>query len=258
MRIDLSRRPLFVIGTGRCGTTLLTELIQGPRIRCLKERQVQSRFPQFGNDHIFYMRYRGAIPEDTFLDFFRTARVSLLRALPPGHVYCEKIPHGQWAISEIRRIFPDAKFLEVHREGKDTVQSMIHAGWYAPDDARPRWVPRGLLDAWNEMSQFEKCCTRYAHTVAHTVFNRMTMSARDYLAISYEELMQQPECVLQRIEAFAGESLHRGQVELKPSHENWRQWTEEQLDTYHAFLGEDGMRAQTFLGYETCSTFVSS
>lgn len=258
MRIDLPRRPLFVIGTGRCGTTLLTDLIQGPRIHCLKERQVQSRFPQFGNDHIFYMRYRGDISEDSFLELFRTARVPLLRALLPGHVYCEKIPHGQWAISEMRRIFPDAKFLEIYREGKDTVQSMIHAGWYAPDDARPRWAPRGPLDAWHEMSQFEKCCTRYAHTIAHTVFNRMTMPGRDYLAISYEELMQHPEAVLQRMEAFAGESFERGRVVLKPSHENWRNWTEEQLDTYHKFLGEAGMRAQTFLGYETCSTFVSS
>ncbi len=258
MRIDLPRRPVFVIGTGRCGTTLLTELIQGPRIHCLKERQVQSRFPQFGNHHIFYLRYRGDISEDVFLALFRTARTALLRDLPQGHVYCEKIPHGQWAIPEIRRVFPDAKFLEIHREGKDTVQSMIHAGWYAPDDARPRWASRGPLDAWHAMSQFEKCCTRYAHTIAHTVFNRITMSANDYLSISYEDLMHEPEATLQRMETFAGETFERGRVELTPSHDNWRKWGTEQLDTYHAILGEDGMRAQAFLGYETCSTFASS
>ncbi|MSR48316.1 MAG: hypothetical protein EXS13_14855, partial [Planctomycetes bacterium] len=28
---------VFVVGTGRCGTTLLTDLIQGERISCLKE-----------------------------------------------------------------------------------------------------------------------------------------------------------------------------------------------------------------------------
>jgi hypothetical protein len=258
MRIDLPRRPLFVIGTGRCGTTLLTDLIQGPRIRCLKERQVQSRFAQFGNHHIFYLRYRGDISEEVFLALFRTARTGHLRALPAGHVYCEKIPHGQWAIEEIRRVFPGAKFLEIHREGKDTVQSMIHAGWYAPEDTRPRWAPRGPLDAWHAMPQFEKCCTRYAHTIAHTLFNRMTMPSHDYMAISYEDLMDDPGRVLQAIESFAAEELFRGRVELKPSRENWRTWTAEQLDTYHAILGEAGMRAQAFLGYEACSTSVSS
>lgn len=258
MPFVLPRRPAFVIGTGRCGTTLMTDLIQGARISCLKERQVQSRFPEYGNQHIFNMINRGEISIEDFQLRFCGVRRPLLDRLPPTNVYCEKIPHGQWAIEEIRRAFPDAKFIEIFREGKDTVQSMIHAGWYAREDPRPRWAPRGSLSLWHQMNQFEKCCLRYRHTIAHTLFNTMTLSPEDYLSFPYEELMRDSEAVLRRIESFVGEKLHRGKVELKPSRENWRSWTEAQLETYHAILGDEGLRAQTFLGYETWSTSLSS
>lgn len=258
MRIDLARRPVFVIGTGRCGTTLLTDLIQGERISCLKERQVQSRFPQFGNGHIFNLVDRGDIPEEVFLALFRTTRAALLQRHDPSHVYCEKIPHGQWAIERMRRVFPAAKFIEIHREGKDTVQSMIHAGWYAKDDPRPRWAPRGPRRGWDARPQFEKCCVRYAHTIAHTIFNRMTMAPEDYLSFSYEELMENPEAISTRIEAFTGETLFRGRVALKPSRENWRTWSAAQYETYDAILGDEGRRGQVLLGYEAWSMSSSS
>ncbi|UCF83780.1 MAG: hypothetical protein JSV50_21900, partial [Desulfobacteraceae bacterium] len=79
MEIILKKRPVFVIGTGRCGTTLLTDLIQGKQIHCLKERQVLSRIRELGNQHIFNLLYWGDITEQFFLRFFKAVRVDILK-----------------------------------------------------------------------------------------------------------------------------------------------------------------------------------
>jgi len=241
---------IFVIGTGRCGTTLLTDLIQGERISCLKERQVKSRLRRLGRQHIFNLLYTGAFTEARFLRFFRATRREQLRALPAGHVYCEKIPHGQWALPQIRRVFPKARFIEISRDGRDTVQSMIKVNWYGPDDDLPRWTPRGDLAAWERMSQFEKCCVRLARTIPFTLHNMLCEPGSDYLHFSYESLMADPEATLRRIEAFLGLPLKRGLVQIKPSREGWRSWTPEQLATYERILGPHGLAVQGLLGYE--------
>lgn len=249
MEIRPKRRPVFVIGTGRCGTTLLTDLIQGLRIDCLKERQVQSRFPQHGNQHLFNLLYRGDIPEPEFLAYFHAVRLAHVSRVPDHHVYCEKIPHGQWAVEAIRRVFPTARFIEIWRDGRDTVQSMLHAGWYAPGDTRPRWEPRGDLEAWRSMGQFEKCCLRLHRTIPFTILNRLSYDADTWMGFPYEELTADPEPVLRRIEAFAGEELYRGRVEVRRSGGRWRQWTGEQWEVWRRTLGPDGLAAQRLLGY---------
>ncbi|HTE05224.1 MAG TPA: sulfotransferase [Planctomycetota bacterium] len=239
---------LFVIGTGRCGTTLLTDLIQGERIHCLKEREVKSRLRRLGRQHIFNLLYTGAFSEARFLRFFRATRKAEVRKLPAGHVYAEKIPHGQWALEPIRRVFPKARFIEISRDGRDTVQSMVSVGWYAPDDELPRWTPRGDLGAWSALPQFEKCCVRLARTIPFTLQNLLTEPGSGYLHFSYESLMADPEGILRRMEAFLGMPLARG-VEIRPSREAWRAWTPAQLATYERILGPHGLAVQELLGY---------
>jgi hypothetical protein len=239
---------IFVIGTGRCGTTLLTDLIQGERVHCLKEREVKSRI---GRDrrHLFYMLYSGELSEAQFLRHFRRLRRAQLRELPRGELYCEKIPHGQWAIEPIRRVFPQARFIEIYRDGRDTVQSMTNVNWYGPGDDMHRWSPRGDLADWNRMTQFEKCCLRLARTIPFTVSNMATRKPDEYLCFSYEALMADCESHLKRMESFIGQPLHRGRVELKPSRDGWRSWSAEQLATFERTLGPTGLALQEVLGY---------
>ena len=252
MEIFLKRRPVFVIGTGRCGTTLLTDLIQGEKIHCLKERQVPSRFKEFGNKHIFNMVYREEIDDELFIRYFNAIRVEILKKYNSDEIYCEKIPHGQWAIHLIKMVFPQAKFIEIFREGMDTVQSMLNAGWYAPTDTWPRWIPQGDLRNWVIMDQFEKCCIRLANTIRFTVDNMITYSesGQDYLAISYEELMENTETVLKLLESFTEAKFYRGRVQIKPSIRNWDNWSNESKYKYYNILGEIGIRDQLFLGYK--------
>ena len=244
---------VFVVGTGPCGTTLLTDLIQGERISCLKEREVSSRVHALGRRHIFYLLYTGELTESQFLRHFRRTRRERVRLLPPGHTYCEKIPHGQWAIELIRQVFPKARFIEIFRDGRNTVQSMVGVGWYGTGDELHRWTPRGDLADWNQLTQFEKCCLRLARTIPFTVQNMATLPTEAHLAFSYEALMNDPETILRRIEQFIGLPLKRGRVEIKPSRDGWRSWTPAQLATFERTLGPTGLALQALLGYRSAT-----
>lgn len=248
-----ARPAIFVVGTGRCGTTLLTDLIQGDRIHCLKERQVKSRFQRFERRHIFNMLFRRELTEAQFLRLFQRTRREHMAPLPEDHVFCEKIPHGQWALESIRRVFPHARFIEIYRDGRDTVQSMLNVEWYAPDDEVPRWTPRGDLTEWNALPQFEKCCRRLAGTIPYTLVNMLTYGPDEYLHFSYESLLDDLEGTLRRIEEFVGVELYRDRVKIKPSGGKWRGWSAEQLETYHRVLGERGLAVQELLGYPRAS-----
>lgn len=70
----------------------------------------------------------------------------------------------------IRDCFPDAKFLWLIRDGRDSIASMFGRGWFDPEvDAarRPLWSEARLhgdcsgeytSEEWASASRFEKCC----------------------------------------------------------------------------------------------------
>jgi hypothetical protein len=245
--MNQSERPVFVIGTGRCGTTLLANLLQGENFRCLKEMEVQSRLIEHDNKHMFNLLYTGEMSEEDFLRHFKkTRRLGERR----GQRYAEKIPHGQWAMRQIRQVYPGALFIEIHRDGRDVVQSMLNVDWYAPFDTRPRWTPLpGEVEDWSSLSQLEKCCVRWLHTVRFTVQNIKKETPEDYFSVSYKELCRDTESVLCQIERFLDTTLFRNMVQIRLSADSWKRWTKIQQLTFYKTVGEEGRAHQRFLSY---------
>jgi hypothetical protein len=69
----------------------------------------------------------------------------------------------------VRRIFPDARYVWLLRDGRDAVASMYYRGWYDEASANVAEVwHRGRLagdrtgdfsrDQWQSLTRFEKCC----------------------------------------------------------------------------------------------------
>jgi hypothetical protein len=96
----------------------------------------------------------------------------------------DKTPFYTQDIDILHRIFPDAKFLHLVRDGRDVILSQRSIEWMSKN------LPKLILD-W-----------RWKTTIAHKVGSVM---GGNFLEIRYEDLVRQPEAVLRRICCFIDE-----------------------------------------------------
>jgi hypothetical protein len=160
----------FVLSTGRSGTqTVARTLSLIPGCLCLHEPE-----PNLIKESASY-RYGEMSAEEVR---------RILRATRPPTIY-----HGVYGeanqtlsllIPELVRVFPEAKFVWLIRNGLDVVASAVGRGWYptepagwkALDQRRRFWVShriRGDLcrdlpaSQWEAMSTFERCCWYWSY-----------------------------------------------------------------------------------------------
>jgi hypothetical protein len=205
--------PLFVLGVRRSGTTLLRVMLdRSPELAIPDESYF---IPQIAD------RHRGRIDVEAFLDDLRrlpTLRewgVSLdaiARRLQPGatlsagiaavyEAYAEARGKRRWGdktpmymqhLRLVERLFPDAIYVHLIRDGRDAALSFLSV---SPGIMTETWAhPRnaaGFACQWRT----EVLCARALGRRA---------GERRYLEVRYEELVAEPEAVLRRICDFAG------------------------------------------------------
>jgi len=172
------RRPIFVVGSGHSGTTLMRVLIgELPNVHGIEVESGLFRSP----------------PGDT-----RTRAKSALQRRPYRQAtlwdkeaknnhskrWCEKTPWHVLRIDMALRLFPRAKVIIMVRDGRDVVNSMMKRG-RALDESCDLW--RRAIDAGRPYHHNERC---------HVVH--------------YEDLISDPEGTLRRVCGFIGETFdHR-------------------------------------------------
>ena len=150
---------LFVVGCPRSGTTWVQLLLsQHPRVATAPETQIFAYYLDFFRKQWLWeregpggKRHGGAglnrlLDDEEFDDLCRgTARFVLEKIAarnPDGTVVVEKSPRHALQAAWIARLFPDARFLHVVRDPRDTAASLFAAGAaWAP------WAPRNPTDA---------------------------------------------------------------------------------------------------------------
>lgn len=219
-RIALNRaigltNALFIVGSGRSGTTLLRRLLleqtkiyippetyvlgqilrQFSVARQLPWRDfvtyVVARFeyePEFARFEIgslrpFVRRMLDTPSEDRALEFLLDAlyrHFSEEAGYPSTH-WGDKTPYNTFFLPEIARTFPGARFVNMQRDGCDVVVSYVRAGIY-PDylSAARRWI-----DSVKLLKAFGR---KYG--------NRM-------MTLRYEDLIQDPERYVGEVAKFA-------------------------------------------------------
>ncbi|MEM8836215.1 MAG: sulfotransferase [Planctomycetota bacterium] len=207
-------RAFFIVGTGRCGSTLLQvtldchpafsvapetfffchydpamiatdPLPNAQAIDAYLDRLLADpRYEQLGLDTDAFRRDVHDGRHDAASIFWYLAW-SL--APKPGIRWLgEKSPHHERFVRRIHACFPDARFIHIHRDPRDVVASLIHQHW---------WPTTNVLDT--------------AIYCRH-VIDRQTRLASDlgpdkYLTIKYERLVTTPREELERLCAFFGE-----------------------------------------------------
>jgi len=213
------KRPLFIVGSPRSGTTFLTRLLNqfldihvgrdaGSFLRLkllldkygdLKERKNMERLIRdVFKDHFFYKRIikRGLnITVDVALQEFEGENFAelmdyLMMQLAINHGksrWGNKQPAYALHIAELHELFPEAKFLHIVRDGRDVALSMrktretaVERNWYY---AAKDWEHHVLS-------------ARQAGT---------KLPFGTYMEINYEDLMKTPVQIFKKIIEFMGE-----------------------------------------------------
>ena len=222
--------PVFIVGTGRCGSTLFHDILTehyamgwlssiidkkprrpelnslvnqlasmpalGPYIRRAYRPSEPYRFWEL-YCHGFATPYRDLTADDVLPPVVSRVRDRLSRAIPANRRLLAKVT-GWPRIGYLKQIFPDAKFIHVFRDGRAVVSSVLAApyfdGWAGPHN----WT-RGGMDEnqgkiWKESGESYVVLAAIGHVNRMRAFNqaKKELNEQNYLEISYESLCEDP------------------------------------------------------------------
>ena len=212
---QLASELFFIVGTGRCGTTLLQAMLSShPRIFIPPETWFFCSFDpaRVATDPITddkaLDRYLGALfashqwaELEIHADEFaadvrageRTGRAIFLRIMRrwaerTGKPRAgEKTPHHIKNTGDVLRRFPQAKFIHIYRDPRDVALSMLQNKW------RPMRVERYARTWAKAMDRHEGLARALGPGV--------------YTGVRFETLLDQPESELRRLSAFLAEDF---------------------------------------------------
>ena len=223
-----AHRPVFIIGCPRSGTTWLYHLLlsAGGFAIYRSETQLYSRF---GPD---FRGFRSRQDLIAFLDqwqaseFFRRAGLDdqSFRQLALAQVYssgsmlrtlmesiCESQGAARWAectpdhglyARQIKRDFPDALFIHIHRDGRDVALSLARQGFIAP-------LP------WHRREP-ELAAASYWSWIARRISNETKFLGNDLMELRYDDLVEDLEGSLGAIAAFINRPLDVDRIARHP------------------------------------------
>ena len=239
----------FIIGTGRCGSTLLQAMLSShsrlyipPELRYFGRHDPAIAFkdPLRDEDVEAYLALcsRDIWWQDMGLDRtafesavqggVRSARDIFLWVL--GHVaeqrgnhkprLGEKTPYYALVADRIDQLFPRSKFIHLHRDPRDVAASFLEQYWIAGGTAL-------------------RCAGYIKHVFLQTTRLAQRVGPDRFCAVSYEALVANPESELRRLCAFLGEAYEPAMLDYRKREDpgyldvekGWKGLTSEPLTT---------------------------
>jgi hypothetical protein len=222
--IALNKRPVFIVGSPRSGTTLLHHMlvssggfalyrtesgvfaILGPRFGDLSVRRNREQLMEHWlRSDLFmltgldgeYIRARILNECHNPGDFLRIVMESM--AEQQGvHRWLEDSPWDVLHMDEIKRTIPGALVIHIIRDGRDVALSLLKQGWIRPF---PWEKDKGLVAS----AVFWEWLVRQGRADSARM-------APDYLEIHYEDLVDNPQPTLDKIGSYIGHKLDHEQI----------------------------------------------
>ena len=201
--VDTRVAPVFIGGAGRSATTLLRVMLDshpyiscGPEMKvlpliCKFQTELKSGFAEFLNSY--------QVSDEKIDLLFR----DLINGLFSSHLqangkrrWAEKTPHNLLYIRQLSRIFPEARFVHVLRDGRDVAASLVEMQWFDIKSKQKIWYTENIRNAaiyWKEIvSGIRKAA------VDAGVWGR-------YAELRYEDMIVDPKENLEELMNFLGE-----------------------------------------------------
>ncbi len=212
-------RPIFVVGCGRSGTTWLGfALGRHPSIAYLNEPR-DLWFQTFPHSDIWSADAAAqggqiVLGDDEYTPGAAKVLHTLFEAATAGRGaarLCEKLPINAFRLPLIARVFPDARFVYIERDGVDVARSiaaLIEAGVAWHGAGGHKWdLLADLADRTARTRGIARHCVTPFHKgllewVLSTATARCFLGARPdrTVALRYSELLEAPDQVVCRIE----------------------------------------------------------
>jgi Sulfotransferase family len=214
-------RPVFIIGCGRSGTTVMGEMLsKHPALAYLFEpRDIWSYEPRtdIWSDRAEQLGGRVQLgAEDARPE--TTAKIAKAFGaelwLQRGTILVEKFPINSFRIAYIHAMFPDARFIFMVRHGLDVARSIAKLAprglWFGHKDYK--WRLLSDLARKSGDARLVELCTseemrgllewRLSVLAARAALERLPRGR--WIEIRYEDLVADPLAVCRQLEAFLG------------------------------------------------------
>ena len=207
------RRPIFVVGAPRSGTTFL-----GRCIAALPE--VSYHFEPVATKGAARYVYEGAWPFGRAARFYRTTYRWLLRIHLDGDLrFAEKTPRNCFLLPFLQRVFPDAQFVHILRDGRDAALSHSKQPWLQAASASSEkretggypfgpyarfWVEDDRVAEFERTSDYHRCIWAWRRHVESVLTGASELPAGQYHLMRYERFVQHPTDEADRLLDFLG------------------------------------------------------
>jgi Sulfotransferase family len=245
------RQPVFVIGAPHSGTDLLARVLKqsaGFHVT-IGQRAVVGVVHAFARSPSI-QRGRGEAAATVLRDAFAQAwqvspdgcmacspacREAGLRARVGGAGVCiaerdiarygDASPDLIYCAGELVDAFPDARIVQIIRDGRDVVAGMLEdsgvLSWFSPGVANIESEfpnpffgieTRADLDAWPGLSLAAKCALRWRGSVRQMARLRSSMTAEQLTTLRYEHVIRDPRAAAGAVSGFIGAKIAPIQV----------------------------------------------
>ncbi len=223
------RRPIFIVGTGRCGTTLLVDLLKSnpqlvgfpgeanevwhPALEPFDTAQVD--IPPIEVDPRRFTKISVANWPSNYRNRIRDIFTGFHLLAGPSKIFFTKSAMISFLIPEILEIFPDARFIHIYRYGPSVVESYFKKNF-----------GKYLKYKFSE-SEYRNHCANYWNTcileITETSERMSLVEKGQFLEFSYEELCMYPLRILADLASFLGVDVGRfGYDVSKISSQNYK------------------------------------
>lgn len=224
-------RPVFIVAAPRSGSTMLFEMMAANdafmtlgdeghgHVESIGGLHPQSR--NFESNRLVASDARAPVADQLRTNYLRAMLtsqgkplISLGAGMPKAVRFLEKTPKNALRVPFLKAVFPDAKFIFLHRDARSNISAIMEAwssGRFVTYPALPGWdgPPWSMLliPDWPKLSgrPIAEIAMRQWRDSNEVILNDLTaLPPEDWCSVTYDEAVTYPEATLERLYDFAG------------------------------------------------------